>query len=337
MSKNELQEQPEVKPSTAKLVFIVSQPRSGSTLLQTILEKHPQVAAPGETWLMLPLTHSLLATGRGIDAPYETEFADEAIGLFAQEHLPHGIQTIQGELGMAASRIYDLARRRARADVLVDKTPRYYRIIDDLLHWLPDCRVIALTRNPLAVLASIITTWSPRLYRYRADLLEAPEHLAKARHSNNPRILSIGYEDLVGSPESTLTSIQQFMGIDVVSKLFHYGTAKRRRYGDPVGIFNDTAAHQRSLNKWISLAGSSAANWRLLDDYRRLLGSELLEQLGYDSNELRESLATVRPRGTRIAPSLIANIDYGSAEPMKSLVSIQRFCADAVTRTRKAA
>lgn len=337
MSKHESQEQPEVKPSTAKLVFLASQPRSGSTLLQTILEKHPQVAAPGETWFMLPLTHSLLASRRGVDAPYESKLADEAVSLFAQEYLPHGIQTIQDELGMAAARIYDVARRRAQADVLVDKTPRYYRIIDDLLHWVPDCRVIVLTRNPLAVLASIITTWSHRLSPYRADLFEAPKRLAKARHSTDPRILSVRYEDLVGSPESTLTNIQQFMGIEVVSELFRYGTAKRRRYGDPVGIHNDTAAHQRSLSKWISLAGSSATNWRLLNDYRRLLGSELLEQLGYDSDELRELLATVRPRGTRLAPSLIANIDYGSTEPMKSLVSIQRLCADAVARTRKAA
>lgn len=337
MREGELQEQLKAAPPTAQLVFIASQPRAGSTLLQTMLERHPKVAAPGETWLMLPLIHSVLAARRGVNAPYDSSSADEAIDLFAQEHLPHGIKTIQSEIGLAASRIYDLARARAGADVLIDKTPRYYQIIDDLLHWIPDCRVIVLTRNPLAVLSSIITTWSRRLARYRTDLLEAPNRLAQARHSNNPRILSICYEDMVRAPEPTLATIQQFIGVKRVSNLSHYGTAKRRAYGDPTGIFNDTAAHQRSLEKWVLLAGASAANWRLLNDYRLLLGGELLEQLGYDCEQLGDLLEEVRPLGTRMAPSLAAQLGYGSAEPMKSLVSIQRFCANAVTRMGKVA
>ena len=38
-----------------KIVFIFSQPRSGSTILQKILSNNNQIHADGETWLLLPI------------------------------------------------------------------------------------------------------------------------------------------------------------------------------------------------------------------------------------------------------------------------------------------
>jgi hypothetical protein len=35
------------------LVFIISQPRAGSTLLQRILDSHSKVCSPPEPWVML--------------------------------------------------------------------------------------------------------------------------------------------------------------------------------------------------------------------------------------------------------------------------------------------
>jgi hypothetical protein len=37
-----------------KLVFLISLPRAGSTLLQRLLMGHPLVASCGEPWLALP-------------------------------------------------------------------------------------------------------------------------------------------------------------------------------------------------------------------------------------------------------------------------------------------
>src|SRR5690606_41412428 len=103
-------------------------------------------------------------------------------------------------------------------------------------------------------------------------------------------ILHVCYEELVRDPQKTLETIQQFIGIDVVDNLSCYGSAKRRAYGDPTGIYKDTMANQKSLETCANLAGTSPANWRLLNDYRLLLGSDLLTQLGYDFDELGEIL-----------------------------------------------
>ena len=49
------------------LIFIISQPRSGSTLLQRVLAGHPDVATSAETWLMLHPVYE--SRKRGLSAP----------------------------------------------------------------------------------------------------------------------------------------------------------------------------------------------------------------------------------------------------------------------------
>ena len=44
-------------------VFLLSLPRSGSTLLQRLLAVSPEVATAPEPWFLLPLVQSTRATG----------------------------------------------------------------------------------------------------------------------------------------------------------------------------------------------------------------------------------------------------------------------------------
>ena len=47
------------------LVFLLGVPRSGTTLLATMLDRHPAITAPPEPWLMLALAE----LGRRFAAP----------------------------------------------------------------------------------------------------------------------------------------------------------------------------------------------------------------------------------------------------------------------------
>ncbi len=334
---------PAINECATRVVFIVSQPRAGSTLLQTMLAGHPQVLAPGETWLMLPLVHALGGSRRSVETLYDGELADEAVDVFARENLEGGFRTVQREIGESARRIYDAACRRHGATVLIDKTPRYYWIIEDLLSLIPDCRVIVLLRNPLSVLGSIITTWTRPsrpgfLSEYRADLLEAPARLAAATMMmNEPRLCTVSYSELVTETESVLDRLQRFMLLSPVEGLGNYGSAKRREYGDPVGIHHHTTASKQSMSKWLQLAASSASHWRIMDDYRLALGQRLLGQLGYDYEELGAQLAAVRPRGSRLAPSLVSQISGRPAEPARTFIRLRRLGANGIAKVRRAA
>lgn len=323
--------------STTPIVFIISQPRAGSTLLQTMLSGHPDVHAPGEAWLMLPLTYAISGSRRDVCSPYDQCLADDAVGEFVRENLDHGWSELQAELGEVARKIYRSARERAQARVLIDKTPRYYWIIEDLLGMLPECRIILLRRNPLAVLSSIMQTWTRRkkvgfLKDYRADLLEAPSRMAAAMSIEDDRLYSLRYEDLVSAPESHLSKLQDFIGVEPVDGLERYGLVQRRTYGDPTGVHGSDRAQTGSLDKYLVHSGNRATDWRLLDDYRRFLGPDLLSRLGYDDEELRRELNAVKPAAASIAPSLESQVRSRPAEPKRSIIRLRRIAADALSK-----
>ena len=46
----------------SKLIFLISQPRSGSSLLQQLLMLHPDIDSTPESWQMLTLIHTYKPT-----------------------------------------------------------------------------------------------------------------------------------------------------------------------------------------------------------------------------------------------------------------------------------
>ena len=53
------------------LIFIISQPRAGSTLLQRILGGHPEIHTAAEPWIMLHPLYALKS--KGCSAEYNAE------------------------------------------------------------------------------------------------------------------------------------------------------------------------------------------------------------------------------------------------------------------------
>lgn len=68
------------------LIFLISQPRAGSTMLQQMLGSHPDIHT-SEPWLMLHPLYALKSDG--YQAEYDTRLAQEAMGSFVQT-LPDG-------------------------------------------------------------------------------------------------------------------------------------------------------------------------------------------------------------------------------------------------------
>ena len=129
----------------SNLIFLISLPRSGSTLLQRILGGHPDIATLAEPWVML---HPLYALKRaGIETEYDAVLAREALDDFlgqidgGETAYVEGVRRFAGDLYARA-----LARQGKR--LFLDKTPRYYRIIPELRQVFPRAKFIILLRNP---------------------------------------------------------------------------------------------------------------------------------------------------------------------------------------------
>ena len=196
------------------LVFIFSLPRSGSTLLSTILGNHSSVSCQPEPWLLLRLLEVY-----GDPSPGKI-FDDRLASLAVREFLT------EAEFVVAARRFalqaYEAVLARTGGSVIVDKTPRYYHILHFIDELFPEARKIWLRRNPLDIASSYKTTWAinadslfgDNLVPHSFDFLLGLPSLAAFFESKSPYKYAIRYEDLVAAPEKEVRKLAEFCGLD---------------------------------------------------------------------------------------------------------------------------
>ncbi len=143
-------------PQGGNLIFLISQPRSGSTLLQRVLAGHPEVMTVAEPWLMLHPFYALKHDGH--TAEYDAALAREGLDDFLAQVEGGEDAYLEAVRGFAGS-LYARALASGGKRVFLDKTPRYHHILPELRRVFPQARFVFLLRNPLAVLASTLDAW----------------------------------------------------------------------------------------------------------------------------------------------------------------------------------
>lgn len=270
------------------LIFLVSQPRSGSTLLQRILAGHEGIATTSEPWIAL---HPLYALrDKGVQTEYDWGDAREGLRAFLKES---GLDEndYRAQIASFLLALYNRGREEVGALYFLDKTPRYYNIIPEISQLFPGAKFILLFRNPLAVLNSILKTWVRddlwKLNRFSSDLLEAPQKLLEAARRLPERSVTLRFEDLVERPEATLKRICAFLGITYSETLLTYGNRAGRqwRLGDTDGIDKYDSPNIEPLESWKK--GFETQQMRhLAHAYISQLGSSAIEAMGYRVEEM---------------------------------------------------
>ncbi|MCA1457337.1 sulfotransferase [Bradyrhizobium sp. BRP22] len=277
--------------------FLLGLPRSGTTLLAHLLQQHPDVMAPPEPWLML---------------------AVEAFGRVDHRH-PAGSSLIQDATSEFLGRIDRTIVSRAFADAaygqyltaggkrtLIDKTPRYWMVLDFLDSLYPEAPHILLLRNPYAVAASLKSTWGipllpeswpPASLSSLSDLvLSLPPDIASsladlvlglptlAAHPNRRQTEVVRYETLVARPDDEVRRVIAALGHDPTSiasaTMGQPDYLRSSRFGDRK-ILERKAVDGRSLHTW-----QTDLSMREMQAITDALGAELLIELGYEQ-ELR--------------------------------------------------
>ena len=278
------------------LVFIISQPKAGSTLLQRILAGHPDIQTSAETWLMLHPVYGLRK--RGIVTNYNANWAATGVSEFLDNYAD-GKETYMEGIRSFAETIYGRVLEKHGKKIFLDKTPRYTMIIDELYELFPEAKYVILIRNPLAILKSELHTyvgddWNV-LSRFAPDLVDAPHRLVEARQLLGNAAFELRYEDLVSEPEDTVSRLCSFLGISFESGMLDYSDtpAPVGRMNDPVGIHRHTRPSKESLEKWKAL-GSDAQQRAFALSYLETLGATLVSELGYDPAELSSKIEATR-------------------------------------------
>lgn len=311
-----------------QLVFLLGLPRSGTTLLTRTLAASDEVLIGPEYWFLLPLVDFLSGNRNG--AIYSQALVRKA-GAQMSEALGTTTAELERDAARAASatlynRIAEqLSEDKPDARYLVDKTPRYCSIAPKLLSTFDDAKFIVLARNPLDILASIVSTWNDgrwRLDRYLVDLVDGVQGLAEVvRTATDDQLLHLHYETLVQDPESALRSVDAFL--DLGTPLGTTAVAADRAFkqwnswlGDPKATGTEDDKIQARESRRSHLAGSYRGRW--IERYIDTVGLDDFETLGYGRDDLTvderlsasadaaRSARDVADSGTQSARGLIA-------------------------------
>ena len=117
-----------------------------------------------------------------MDGIYNSLISRKALSSFLSQ-ISEDEKFYQKQLAVFLNSLYERAIRDRNKKFFLDKTPRYYLILEELAQMFPAARFILLFRNPIAVFNSIMETWVKddisMLGNYIQDLLWAPEALIR--------------------------------------------------------------------------------------------------------------------------------------------------------------
>jgi len=266
------------------IIIIASQPRSGSTLLQALLSNNKQVATVSEPWLLLPfLSYNNPELSKAI---YSSVLASNGINDFKRKI---NTKKFDNDLSQFLLNQYSQLIKNNEKFV-IDKTPRYYEILNEIIKYFPNSKIIILKRNPFAVLSSIINTWDKNnlneLLEFKRDILNAPIILQNFidKNSNNPNVKTIKYETLINTPENEIQKLYEWLNIPFNDSVIDY--AKNTKYkgemGDPTGIHKSSKPNNLTSEKWIKTYNKK--EWsNFFKGYADYLSEEFLTHYGYSN------------------------------------------------------
>ncbi len=273
------------------LAYIYSTPRSGSTLLAAMLGGHDNVYVPPEPWFLL-LLHSLLSSDDAIVAHYDENLARRAF----RELSPENIITEASQ--NYALTVYNSLLEKNKKKYFVDKTPRYYHVLEWIDTLFPEAKKILLVRNPLDIFASYKDVWGieveemigeqPSPFSFDATIAYFRfQDFYKRSHTN---MIRISYENLVIDPHTVMHGVCSFLGLAFNERMISYGENKElltwyanSSMGDRK-VLSEIAPHRKSCGKWKTIL-TPMETQKIVTT----LGTRIFEENGYKT-ELQEAL-----------------------------------------------
>lgn len=272
------------------LVFLLCTPRSGSSLATVTLQNHSKIFATQEMWFLMSL-HDL-------QAPQGRAYGGTGIlNQFFDGVLPK--ETFEQACRAFALRVYNgLLHSSGGAELVIDKSPRYYYLLEFLDRLFPLSRRIWLIRNPFSILASykkvgrirgerfdlIETLRNPAFDMKCADLTIGLFRYFHYFSQEHPCAYRLHYERLVADPKAELTNVCRFLGMDYEEGMDIYGndrnSAKQDLFfsmgvGDPL-VAEFSSPHPNSVHIWKEMLDK-----RETEMYGRALGARIFHELGY--------------------------------------------------------
>ena len=212
-----------IRQSSHKPVFIFGMPRSGTTLIESILGNHNEVFAAGESTLV----ESLLAE-INTDVPQRVH--------------PHQLRLHYLEAELSAEKMQQFSDDYAKglsdyspnARYITDKMPHNFMHLGWLAHALPEATFIHCQRDPVATCLSIFEQNLSPFHRYGNDLTSLAAYYRQYQdlmsfwqQNVGEQIITVRYEDLVHNPKQALKPILSHLGLNWQDNLLNLQNTER--------------------------------------------------------------------------------------------------------------
>ncbi len=273
-----------------QLIFIISQPRSGSTYLQNLLSNNTVVNTCSEPWILLNFANQIKPglVQSDFDNTLAVGAFEEYLGKFPNLKFREEFRAFLLKLYSPMCDGYKF---------VIDKTPRYWEISSELISLFPRSKVIVLHRNPIDVVKSMIKTWEftsfHQLNKFRRDLLQGPQKLRSFSIANkeNKNVYTLSYEDLINDTPKEVQKLYDWIGIPYDGSVLNTQNNDKYKgiYGDPLqnSDINYIAAKARTDKKSINKDFSEFIN-----GYAHYLGKDIQEEYkGFQDITIKKTTA----------------------------------------------
>ena len=295
-------QEPEAKNPPA--VFILSPPRSGSTLLRAILAGHPQLFAPPELHL---LSFWTLVDRKAAFSERNSFWLEGSLRALMQirgcdaEEARSLMQELE-ERQLTTQQFYRWMQQQIPDRILVDKTPFYaldLKMLERAETEFEKPLYIHLRRHPGGMIRSYEKAKLDLLGQFGGEGTFPRNELAEliwlTSHQNileflgnipRERQYSLQFEDLVRHPSAKIAGICQFLDLEVCPDMMNPYKNKERRMTDGVQtggrMIGDVKFHQHR-----GIEATVADSWRQHFDVKQLGNAtkQLAESFGYDVGE----------------------------------------------------
>ncbi|HSD70983.1 MAG TPA: sulfotransferase [Woeseiaceae bacterium] len=221
-------------------IFVLGQPRSGTTLIERIISSHPQVHSAGE------LQQFGLAIRRLSNYQDPKRFS---AGLF-REAMRLDARKIGG--------MYLETTRKMQGNTphFIDKLPQNYLYIPMILKALPNAKIVHLVRDPRDASFSSFKQLFADAYLHSYDQREMARHHARYWHLMRVlrerfagRFHDICYEDTVRNLESNARALIDYLELPWDERCLNFHE-QRTAVSTASAVQVREPAHTRSIGRW---------------------------------------------------------------------------------------
>jgi protein-tyrosine sulfotransferase len=218
-----------------KNIYVAGMGRSGTTLLQNILNAHPDIIAPPETFLVLHLKtkYAYLKEWNDkirqdfiedvyTDRPFRLIWNIPKAKVISKFATTKEIKSFTEACNLVMS-CYDSGLEKEEVKVICDKNPIYSLFIKDLLALNKQAKCIHVVRDPRGSLCSQIYSFN------RKDALALGYHwsnlnrnLSDLEFQYPEKYFRLYYEDLIENTEDTINKLCEFMEVSFNENMLNY-------------------------------------------------------------------------------------------------------------------